>query len=225
MRYDNCLSLPFHVRAGVRQGGVLSPVLFSVFMNSLILKLRKAGLGAYLGCVYVGCLLYADDIMLIFHSASVMQRMLDVCSEESLCWDFVFNSRKSVAFRIGSRFDRSCAFLYLCGAPLAYVDKVKYLGVVVVGSRCFKCSFDHVKSKFYCVLNTLLHRVHGAPELVSVQLFKSFCVPVIMYALEAVFPNKSSVYMLDNLVNRELYLEFLGAAACLTFCLLETCLV
>jgi len=53
----------------------------------------------------------------------------------------------------------------------------------------FKCSFEHVKSTFYCVLNTLLYRVHGASELVSVQLVKSFCVPVISYALEAVSLN------------------------------------
>ena len=51
-----------------------------------------------------------------------------------------------------------------------------------------------MKSKFYCVLNTLLYRARGASELVSVQLFKSFCVPVILYALEAVSPNKSSIY-------------------------------
>ena len=50
-----------------------------------------------------------------------------------------------------------------------------------------------MKSKFYCVLNTLLHRARGASELVSVQLFESFCVPVISYALEAVSPNKSSI--------------------------------
>ena len=74
--------------------------------------------------------------------------------------------------------------------------------VIIVACRYFKCSFEHVKSKFYCALNTLLHRARGASKLVSVQLFKSFCVPVISYALEAVSPNKSSIYMLDNLINR-----------------------
>jgi len=63
-----------------------------------------------------------------------------------------------------------------------------------------------VKCEFYCVLNTLLHRARGASELVSVHLFKSFCVPVISYALEAVSPNKSS--MLDNLINRAVFRIF-----------------
>ena len=65
-----------------------------------------------------------------------------------------------------------------------------------------------MKSKFYCALNTLLHRARSASELVNVQLFKSFCVPVISYALEAVSPNKSSIYMLDSLINRAVFRIF-----------------
>ena len=66
------LSSQFHVCAGVRQGGVLSPVLFAVFINSFIVSLRHSGLGAFMGSHYIGCLLYADDIMLIAHSVTVM---------------------------------------------------------------------------------------------------------------------------------------------------------
>jgi len=69
-----------------------------------------------------------------------------------------------------------------------------------------------VKSKFCCVLNTL----HGASELVSVQLLNSFCVPVISYALEAVSPHKSSIglYMLDKLINSAVFRN-LSVVACL----------
>jgi len=59
-----------------------------LFYQCVVIKLRKAGLGAHLGLVYVGCLLYADDIMLFSHSVEVMQRMLDICSEESACLRF-----------------------------------------------------------------------------------------------------------------------------------------
>ena len=52
------MSSRFHVCTGVRHFGVLSPVLFSVFVNSLVIKLRKAGLGVHLGLVYVACWLF-----------------------------------------------------------------------------------------------------------------------------------------------------------------------
>jgi len=45
-------------------------------------------------------------------------------------------------------------------------------------------------------------------ELVCVQLLKSVCLPVILYALVAVSPTKTSINMLDNLINRAIYRLF-----------------
>jgi len=87
------ITLQFQVLAGVRQGGVLSPILFSVFLDSIICKLRTSGYGACIGSHYFGCLLYADDIMLVSHSVYVMQIMLDICSEEAVSLDFTFNTK------------------------------------------------------------------------------------------------------------------------------------
>ena len=52
---------------GVRQGGVLSPYLFAAYVNDLIGELRDSGYGIHVGSVtsvFVGCLFYADDIVL-----------------------------------------------------------------------------------------------------------------------------------------------------------------
>jgi len=54
-------------------GGVLSPCLFALFIDSIIFTLRRSGVGAFIGGHYVGCLLYADDIMLVCHSLTAMQ--------------------------------------------------------------------------------------------------------------------------------------------------------
>ena len=59
----------FNITRGVRQGGVLSPFLFSIYMNELIRKLRS-GYGLYIGNVFTGCIMYADDIMLLACSAA-----------------------------------------------------------------------------------------------------------------------------------------------------------
>jgi len=122
-----------------------------LFIDSVITKLRMSGYGIYIGKFYFGCLLYADDIMLVSHSFTAMQLMLDICSKEAESLDFSFNTVKSVALRIGPRYRHECTALSLSGASLTYVNQTKYLGIMLCSARVFKCSFDHVKLKFTAV--------------------------------------------------------------------------
>ena len=45
-------SSPFKVSNGVRQGSVLSPILFSVYLDSLLVDLSKSGVGCYWGSFF-----------------------------------------------------------------------------------------------------------------------------------------------------------------------------
>ena len=209
VRWGNFISHQFPMLAGVRQGGVLSPTLFAIFIDSVICKLRAAGYGTFIGKFYFGCLLYADDILLVSHSLHVMQCMLDICSQEAQSLDFSFNALKSVVLRIGPRYKYECVPLVLCGSKLAYVEQTKYLGVMLVSSRSFRCSFDHVKLKFYRCFNAICYKaMNASSELVCVQLFKSICLPIALYAIEVLQPARSAVHILNHMIDRVVYRIF-----------------
>jgi hypothetical protein len=61
----------------LRQGCILSPVLFSIFIDGLAEEVKKVG-GAKYADIIVSLLLFADDIVLIAESPQMMQKMLDV---------------------------------------------------------------------------------------------------------------------------------------------------
>jgi len=57
--------------------------------------------------------------------------MLDICSQEANLLDFTFNTVKSMAMRIGLQYKYSCMPLVLNGSELAYVEQIKYLGIIL----------------------------------------------------------------------------------------------
>ena len=80
---------------GVRQGAVLSPVLFCIYFDELINKLEKAKYGCYIGFCFVGVLAYADDLVLLAPSANATRQMLKICDEFGGRYSVVFNAAKS----------------------------------------------------------------------------------------------------------------------------------
>jgi len=71
---DLCFSSK--LMCGVRQGGVLSPVLFAVYVNDIIVALSESGAGCYYDNMSVGCVMYADDLLLLSASLCDLQHLL-----------------------------------------------------------------------------------------------------------------------------------------------------
>ena len=85
----------FSVGNGVKRGGVLSPVLFTVYLDGLIDQLKKKGLGCHFNGHFVGCFIYVDNITLLAPSRDALKNMLNVCMEYAEAYDILFNATKT----------------------------------------------------------------------------------------------------------------------------------
>ena len=102
MLWDGEQSRPFNINQGVKQGAILSPLLYNLFVNKLLETLMQSGLGVKIGSVYCGAPMYADDPALIASSADELQAMLDIVSQYTTKWRYRINPLKSKVFLFGS---------------------------------------------------------------------------------------------------------------------------
>ena len=76
LRVSDILSYPLEVTTGLRQECVLSPLLFSLYINGVVEKLREAKVGARCGEEQVPALLFADDMMILAEGEEELRRGL-----------------------------------------------------------------------------------------------------------------------------------------------------
>ena len=94
--WANDYSRDFCVHKSVRQGGVLSPYLFSLYMDELGFLLSQSGVGCRIGSTSCNNLWYADDLCLLAPSVTALQRLIDICCDYVTKHNIAFNSRKTV---------------------------------------------------------------------------------------------------------------------------------
>jgi len=90
VKWGSRLSRFFDLACGIRQGGVLSPYLFSVYIDYVIRKVSDSKFASFLKGICISILLYADDIILVAPSVSYLLRLLFVCEQYVRhCWNVV----------------------------------------------------------------------------------------------------------------------------------------
>ena len=61
VRWGATTSTQFTVVNGVKQGRIITPILFNVYMNDLSIALNSSSIGGYLGAAFLNRFCYADE--------------------------------------------------------------------------------------------------------------------------------------------------------------------
>ena len=81
VKWDGQFSEWFTISAGVRQGGVLSPDFYSIYVDELISIIQRSNRGCYVNNVFMAALFYADDMALLAPSIKGLSLLLKICGD------------------------------------------------------------------------------------------------------------------------------------------------
>ena len=201
VRWCGCFSKVFEIKSGIRQGGISSPSYFNVFINDLIVKLRKCGLGCFVCNIFCGCMLFADDILLLSGSLSHLQLMLDICVNFADNNDIMFNHKKSNLFQIGLSADTILPQLSLGCNELKWISELKYLGVVFMCGKKLLVNTDLQCRKFLGTAFALLQKCGHLSEEILCKVILTHCLPLMLYGVDSIFITKDQIRKLSVAFN------------------------
>ena len=185
VKWEDHYSDWFAVTAGVRQGGVLSPNFYCMYVDDLIDILKSLGIGCYYAGIFAAALFYADDMAILAPSIKALTILLDACSGYCKYWDICLNAKKSRLMYFGKR-TMVTHQLQLDGKLVEWADSWVYLGVTLKSSNIFNCSITDRVKKFYRSANGIFRIEGRSNDTIMLRLMEAHCVPILMYGIEIV---------------------------------------
>ena len=145
VRWKGTLSDAFSIINGVKQGVVISAILFCIYIDDLIKVLRKNSDGCWIGNTFLGIIIYADDIVLLSPSLDGLQNMINTCCNYAKEHNLTFStnedpSKSKTKCMVFQKKKRVLRKLKLDKKDLPWVNSVKHLGSTITNN--IECMMD-----------------------------------------------------------------------------------
>ena len=203
VKWARSMSESFRVLCGTKQGGILSPDFFAIYIDDLIIILKKMGIGCHILQKFIACILFADDMSLIAPTRAALQHLLNACAEYCYKYCLKFNIGKTQVMVFGrlNASLSSLAKITLQGVTIDYVKSCKYLGFYLVSGKHLSFSTNENLRGFFGSVNSILSSSTKPKENVLMQLLYSNCVPKLTYGAAVKDLNASEKHQYNVAVN------------------------
>lgn len=181
----------FECMSGLRQGCIVSPILFSMFLSELQAELYACGghgvdiFGDPLG---VFLLMYADDLALVADSVSDLQKKIDCLEQYCNKWGLVVNMEKTkvVVFKNGG-FIKKCERWFFSGQSISVEPSYTYLGVIFSSTLNWAKCIENLRGKALRAVagvKKLYFRLKTLPADTIFHIFDMKVKPILLYGSE-----------------------------------------
>ena len=122
--------------------------------------------------------------------------MFNLCDAYAKTHFLIFNAKKTFLMSVG-RHRFVSAHLFLNQQPVMWTDEFRYLGIQCLCGNNIENDVVPVKRQFYAACDSILARSSGTCDPMKVQLVKSYCLPLLVYCINALRLKRSTVQHLS----------------------------
>ena len=191
VRKDNQLSDLFPYDIGVRQGCILSPIIFNLFIDELVNVIQQNSdslSGIEIGDLVVFILLYADDVVLVADNAADLSSLLRSLQEFCTASGMNVNVKKTKVVIFGkSRDPTNLPVVLFDNKPLEVVNEYKYLGCFVDKDLNFSFHIGAALKRAERASFSLFRCIGGFRNMkvsLKLRLYKTLVLSVLLFNVE-----------------------------------------
>ena len=213
VKIGNTTSNSFLTNQGVKQGCILSPLLFNIFLSDLQQEIDKTENEPVLISQYekLGCILWADDILLMSESETGLQEMLNSLKL------FVDNNgmkvnHKKTKIMIFNKNGRHIRKYFTLGVEkIECTREYKYLGFLVTPSGEINSGLNDLKDRAqraFFNLKSKLGCLFQKHPIISLKLFETLIKPILLYCSDfwgiLKLPKTNPIEVVQNSIYKQL---------------------
>lgn len=190
IRVDESLSEEVRICRGVRQGCVLSPLLFNVYSEAIFEEaLAEESAGVIINGEIINNLRYADDTVIISDNLNDLQHLIErvniSCQKYGL--DMNLKKTKVMATSKNHNINRNRPAVRIGNIPIEWVSSYKYLGTWVTEdaeqTKEIKCRIEMARSAFVKMRPFLCNRDINLN--LRTRMLKCYIFSILLYGVEA----------------------------------------
>ena len=181
LNFKHAVSEMFKTFKGVRQGCILSPKLFDLFINDIPTIFDSGCDPVIIDTEILSCIMYADDLVLMSKTKRGLQNCINKLYKYSCKWKLEVNLNKTKVIVFQNNTKKDSSQFFFGNSEIEKCQHYKYLGTIITHTGNFKLNEVNLKKKGLRAAYIIAQNLNQVKPSLYLDIFHKIVEPILTY--------------------------------------------